>query len=40
MSVIGLLLLALLVFLLLAQIAPDFIDSLLYTPEELRIINY
>ena len=26
-------------FLLLAHIAPDFIDSLLYTPEELRIIN-
>ncbi len=28
------------IFLLLAHIAPDFIDSLLYTPEELRIINY
>lgn len=28
------------VFLLLAHIAPDFIDSLLYTKEELRIINY
>ena len=24
----------------LAQAAPDFIDSILYTPEELRIINY
>lgn len=28
------------VFMLLARIAPDFIDSLLYTEEELRIINY
>lgn len=27
-------------FLLLAHIAPDFIDSLLYTPEELQIINH
>ena len=27
-------------FLILVQVAPDFIDSLLYTPEELRIINY
>lgn len=27
-------------FLILAQVAPDFIDSILYTPEELRIINY
>ena len=31
---------ALAVFLLLAQVAPDFVDSILYTPEELRIINY
>src|SRR5574344_267148 len=30
----------LLVFFVLAQAAPDFIDSILYTPEELRIINY
>ena len=28
------------IFLLLAHIAPDFIDSILYTPEELKIINY
>lgn len=33
-------LLALGIFLLLSRVAPDFIDSLLYTPEELRIINY
>lgn len=32
--------LALAVFLILAHVAPDFIDSILYTPEELRIINY
>lgn len=29
---------ALAVFLILAQVAPDFIDKLLYTPEELKII--
>jgi len=28
------------VFLILCQVAPDFIDSILYTPEELQIINY
>ena len=27
-------------FLILVQAAPDFIDSILYTPEELRIINW
>ena len=27
-------------FLILAHAAPDFIDSILYTPEQLRIINY
>lgn len=32
--------LALAVFLLLAHTAPDFIDSILYSPEELRIIHY
>lgn len=32
--------LALAVFVILAQAAPDFIDSILYTPEELGIINY
>lgn len=31
---------ALLAFLVLAEAAPDLIDSILYTPEELRIINY
>lgn len=31
---------ALAVFMLLVHVAPDFIDSILYTPEELRIINY
>ena len=27
-------------FIVLAHIAPAFVDSLLYTPEELQIINY
>ena len=31
---------ALLAFLTVAQVAPDFVDSILYSPEELRIINY
>lgn len=39
-SVVGVALLALGIFILLAHIAPDFIDSILYTPEELRIINH
>lgn len=39
-SLIGLALVALGIFILLAHFAPDFIDSILYTPEELRIINY
>lgn len=39
-SILVLAVLALLLFLVLADAAPDFIDSLLYTPEELRIINY
>ena len=38
--IIGLAALALATFVILAQAAPDFIDSILYTPEELRIINY
>ena len=38
--IIVLALIALAVFLILASVAPDFIDSILYTPEELRIINY
>lgn len=32
--------LALIVFIILARVAPDLIDSILYTPEELRILNY
>lgn len=39
-ALVGAAALALGVFVLLAHVAPDFIDSLLYTPEELRIINY
>ncbi len=39
-SVVGVALLALGIFILLAHVAPGFIDSILYTPEELRIINY
>lgn len=39
-AVAGTLAVALAVFMILARVAPDFIDSLLYTPEELRIINY
>ena len=39
-AVAGTLVVALAVFLILARVAPDFIDSILYTPEELRIINY
>lgn len=31
---------ALVAFLILAHAAPDFIDSILYTPEQLRIISY
>ena len=37
---IGLAVIGLATFVILAQAAPDFIDSILYTPEELRIINY
>ena len=37
---LGVAALALGIFVLLAHIAPDFIDSVLYTPEELRIINH
>ena len=33
-------LVSLAVFLVLCDVAPDFVDSLLYTPEELKIINY
>lgn len=31
---------ALVAFVVLSRVAPEFTDSLLYTPEELRIINY
>ena len=37
--VVALLAVALGVFIILAHASPDFIDSILYTPEELRIIN-
>ena len=37
---IGLAALALAVFMILAQAAPDFLDTILYTPEEHPIINY
>lgn len=36
----GLVILSLVAFMVLARVAPDFIDNLLYTPDELRIINY
>ena len=39
-SLLGLALVALGIFILLVHVAPDFIDSILYTPEELRIINH
>lgn len=38
--VLSLALVALGVFVILAHAAPDFIDSILYTPEELKILNY
>ena len=36
----GVTILSLVAFMILARVAPDFIDTLLYTPDELRIINY
>lgn len=39
-SLLALALVALGIFILLVHVAPDFIDSILYTPEELRIINH
>ena len=39
-AVVGTAVVALAVFLILSRVSPDFIDSILYTPEELRIINY
>ena len=38
--VLGLVIVALAVFMILGRTAPDLIDPLLYTPAELRIINY
>lgn len=38
--VLGLVIVSLAVFMILGRTAPDLIDPLLYTPEELRIINY
>ena len=40
LAVLTVAVIALAAFIILAQVAPDFIDSLLYTPEELEIINY
>lgn len=40
LALVALAAVALAAFVILAQAAPDFIDSILYTPEELRIINY
>ena len=40
LGLIGLLVLALVVVVILAHVAPDFIDSLLYSPEELEILHY
>lgn len=39
-AIIALAVIALVVFVVLAHTAPDFIDSLLYTPEELEILKY
>ena len=39
-ATVGVVVVALAVFMILARVAPYFIDSILYTPEELRIINY
>ena len=36
----ALLIVGLVAFMILARLAPDFIDSILYTPDQLRIINY
>ena len=38
--ILALAVLALGAFVVLAHVAPDFVDSILYTPDELRIINY
>ncbi|MCI2107299.1 MAG: hypothetical protein LKK12_06875 [Bacteroidales bacterium] len=38
--VVGTALLLLVIFIILSRTAPSFTDSLLYTPEELEIINY
>ena len=40
LSLVTVAVIALAAFIILAQVAPDFIDQLLYTPEELQIINY
>ena len=36
----ALLIVGLVAFMILARLAPDFIDSILYTPDQLRIINF
>lgn len=40
LCIAGIAILLLAAFFILARVAPDFIDSILYTEEELRIINY
>lgn len=40
LAIVGVAAVALAVFMILGRTAPDLIDPLLYTPEELRIINY
>lgn len=40
LAVIAVAAVALVVFLILAKVAPDFIDSILYTPEELEILRW
>ena len=39
-SVCSVAVIALVAFLILAHVAPDLVDSILYTPEQLEIINY
>lgn len=39
LTLVFLAVMALVVFIILAHIAPDFIDSILYTPEELELLN-
>ena len=38
--ILGLVILLLILFVILARLAPDFIDSLLYTPEQLEVLHW